>query len=187
VGDDVVQLRGDPRALVADRERGEGLALALELVGALGEPEGHEVALADRAPGDPGGADDQDRRDDPAAGGVRHDRGGEDRRQQRDRRGGRCRPAEPAAGGERIGAHEDCRRHGHVSARHEGGSRDDRHSRGGHRMLAIEPERGAERGSRDPRGGALAREGGAGGPEEGRQCADQRVDVDRSPHVTRWP
>ena len=49
VGDDVVQLGGDPRALVADRERGVGLALLLELARALGERRGDLVALAQAA------------------------------------------------------------------------------------------------------------------------------------------
>jgi hypothetical protein len=60
VRDDVVQLGRDAGALVADGERGEGLALALELVRALGEAPGHEIARADRPAGDPRRCHDED-------------------------------------------------------------------------------------------------------------------------------
>jgi DNA-binding NarL/FixJ family response regulator len=46
-----MQLGGDPRALVAHRERRECLALLLELPCALGEPPGDQLALAQHASG----------------------------------------------------------------------------------------------------------------------------------------
>ena len=48
-----MQLRRDPRPLVAHRQRGVGLALLLELAGALGELGRDQLALAQRAPGAP--------------------------------------------------------------------------------------------------------------------------------------
>ena len=56
VGDDVVQLGGDPRALVADGERGVGLPLLVELAGALGQRGRDELALAHRPTRQPCGA-----------------------------------------------------------------------------------------------------------------------------------
>ena len=186
VRDDVVQLGGDPRALVADRERRELLALALELLRALGEAGRDEVALADRAAGDPGGADEQDGRHEPAVRVVGPDGGPEARRQQRDRGGHRDRRHRPAAGGEGVGADEDGGRRRQVAGRHERGRRGHGQRRGGHRVPAVEPQRGAERRGGDAREWALP-DGGAGGPEEGRQRADQDVDASRAGHVTRRP
>ena len=52
VGDEVVQLAGDPRALVGHRLARAQVALALEQLRARGERLGPQLALADRAAGD---------------------------------------------------------------------------------------------------------------------------------------
>ena len=62
VGDDVVQLAGDPRALAAHRELGDRLLLGLELAVALGELGDQLAARAHDPPGGPGRHRDQQQR-----------------------------------------------------------------------------------------------------------------------------
>ena len=144
-----------------------------------------------RAAGDPGGADEQDATGRPSRRRRRrHDGGREARRQQRDRGGHRAPPADrPAAGGERVGADEDGGRRRQVAA-----SAPARRRRATASAAARDRVRGGTSPSAAPsaaaataRERALAHDGGAGGPEEGRQRADQDVGADRARHVTRRP
>ena len=104
VGDDVVQLGGDPGALVADRQRRVRLALLLELARALGELGGDELALAQRPARAPAAAGMSRRGTRPSSCGERHAEleRADERRQRGERRAQRVsrRPAQKACAGD---------------------------------------------------------------------------------------
>jgi hypothetical protein len=164
VGDDVVQLGGDPRTFVADRERGVRLALLLELVPALGERCGHQLALAQRSAAAPGRGGEEQRRHDRL---VREQHRELQRADQREQRGDAAPVRLPAPGAESVRCDERRDTPGH-SGRRDREQRDDRAQPRRARPRARGRERSTHDGAADdPDEAQVLRPGGDGSRRRG--------------------
>jgi hypothetical protein len=144
VGDDVVQLGGDPGALVANRQGCVRLALLLELAGPLGELLRDQLALAQGPSRPPARSRDEERRDPALVVCETHTQ--LDGRDQDDASDHTNDASLPATDAERLsgGEQHEPERHAERSQREQSRHRRDP---GGARMGGREPERAAHHGT----------------------------------------